>query len=353
MSGNGRWLALALVATLGLWGGTALAAVSLGGTSTTEPTPTTVNGFTEVNLSKVFNEQGIIFKGKTGPQGQSLGGGQGWDIEANSFPSTGNFTVSAGSAHPTFLIPSYTAGVNSVLGLGSALTIPVPPGRYTSVWLMYLSEGPANGALQLTYSNGTTASDSFTFSGALANPVNTPQFQAYNFPTALYEGHNECLKLGLCSNKGLTDGTVDPSMSSGVGWIHGYVLTADSSLTLQSVGFPSVTSGNTINDATIFAISLEDAPGFTPGSTAASTGTSSSASTSTSSSAPTGTSSSATGTAAGSQATSTTTPTSSSLPKTGGSPVRAAVGVLLVLAGGVLVGRSRLRRHADASASRP
>ena len=363
-------LAAGIAAALSLVGtSVAVAAVSLGQTSSQEPTPSTVGGFTEVNLSKVFNEQGIIFTGQTGPKGQSLGGGQGFDIEANSFPSTGNFSVSAGSVHTTFLIPSYAAGINSVLGLGQAASIPVPPGRYTSVWLMYLSEGPAAGALTLKYTNGTSTSDPFTFSGFFANPVNPPQFQVYNVPTTLYEGHNACVELKLCTHSGITDGTVDPSDSGGAGWIHGYVLSANSSLTLGCLEFPAETanSSSPLSDATIFAISLEDAPGFTPGSAAVSpsscaTSASSTAVTSVTSSsasaAPTTTSSSTTSsvtssanlsttqssatTSSASTSSSTSTKTSSSLPKTGQSPLVELAGMLLFLVGaGSLV---RLRR---------
>lgn len=352
---RGLVLAAGIVAVVSLVGASVAAAtVSLGQTSSQEPTATTVGGFTEVNLSTVFNEQGIIFKGQTGPKGQSLGGGQGFDIEANTFPSTGNFTVSAGSVHPTFLIPAYAAGINSVLGLGKAVSIPVPPGRYTSVWLMYMTEGPAAGALTLKYSNGTTTSDPFTFSGFFANPVNPPQFQVYNVPNTLYEGHNACVKLTFCTHSGITDGTVDPSNSGGNGWIHGYVLPANSSLTLACLEFPAepANSSTPLSDATIFAISLEDAPGFTPGSAVASssscgtsaattTATSSSASsastaaTTTSSTTSTSTSaSSSTSSSAASTASSLTSRSkSSSLPKTGQGPFVGLAGVLLLLAG--------------------
>lgn len=359
-------LAAGIAAVVSLVGASvAVAAVSLGQTSSQEPTATTVGGFTEVDLSKVFNEQGIIFKGQTGPKGQSLGGGQGFDIEANTFPSTGNFAVSAGSVHTTFLIPAYAAGINSVLGLGQAVSIPVPPGRYTSVWLMYMTEGPAAGALTLKYSNGTSTSDPFTFSGFFANPVSPPQFQVYNVPNTLYEGHNACVKLTFCTHSGITDGTVDPSNSGGAGWIHGYVLSANSSLTLGCVEFPAeaANSSSPLSDATIFAISLEDAPGFTPGSAVASSsscGTSASSTTATSSSvsAAPATTSSSTSTSATSStnsstvqysattsSASTSSPTStnksSSLPKTGQGPLVDLAGTLLFLVGVGLLFRLR------------
>ncbi len=250
--------------------------LSLGLTSAQEPTATTVNGFTEVDLSHYFNEQGMIFQGHTGPKGQSLGGGQGSVIEANTYPSTGNLTVTDNNVqpavHPTFLIPSYAPGTNSALGFGPAITISVPTGRYTSIWLMYLSEGPANGSLNLYYSGGTSGADPFTFSGGFANPVSAPQFQVYNVPNELYEGYNFCVSSGQCeASSGVVDGAVDPGQSGGAVWIHGYELPVNPNLTLQAISFPSANANNTLYDATIFGISLQDAPGFVPGQ---STGTS-------------------------------------------------------------------------------
>jgi hypothetical protein len=117
----------------------------------------------EVDLNRFFTVRAVT----TPRLGLGPGGGlDGAAFPASLFPSSGTLTLTvAGDETVSFLVPAWGAGRPSAVSLAVPRTIPVPPGRYGTMWLLEAAVPGNVGPLPvaLRYADGAQAEVPVTF----------------------------------------------------------------------------------------------------------------------------------------------------------------------------------------------
>lgn len=150
--------------------------------------PARVGPDVEVDLSRYFTNDAVT----TLQGGVRAGGLRGAAFPARLFPSSGTLTLTvAGDQSVSFFIPPFGPGRRSVLGLGHRVTVSVPPGAYTVLWLLEAGVGGNIGPLDvgLDYASGAPARVPVTFgdwcNGGFALVDQPPEFVGISVPEVL------------------------------------------------------------------------------------------------------------------------------------------------------------------------
>lgn len=155
-----------------------------------EPPPTSVGKFTEVDIYKWLNNQGVIDPGTPAAAGQSFDGG-GSSFSAAIFPKPGTLSVSAAGAQVPFLMPHTGTGIVSSLNLVQGATISVLRQADAALWVL---EAGVNGSqtvnLTLHYASGPDQQTQVPFTDwCLAGGA--PEYPAYQAPYRLDSNGNQ------------------------------------------------------------------------------------------------------------------------------------------------------------------
>lgn len=188
-----------------------------------EPTPETVGAFSEVDIFKWLNNQGVIDPGKAAAGGQSFDGG-GSSFSSALFPQAGTLSVPAAGARVPFLIPKTGTGLVSSLNLGAGATIALPPQRDSFLWLL---EAGVNGSqtvdLTLHYTSGADQTQQVPFTDWCVS-ISPPEYAAYFAPYRLDSGGNQttpacgvfALRVAVDGARALSSASLQPNINAQV-----------------------------------------------------------------------------------------------------------------------------------------